>query len=88
MVEPLREKWVGNKSNVEGNKCPKCREKSEEPVFPFGDDFFFCGNPNCKVLRFRCNTLNNEGYYIETTEPMGTPNVTEITNELSKKRST
>lgn len=81
MIEKLREKWIPLESNFEDDTCPICKEKSTEPVFPFGDDAFYCENPLCLVTRFSIS-----GYYIETIEPIGTPKVQEIQEEMKKKR--
>lgn len=81
MIVRIREKWIGKDSVVADDVCPLCKEKSKVSVFPFGDDSFYCENPLCLVIRFITN-----GYYIETMEPIGTPNVQEIQNEMKKKR--
>lgn len=80
-MEKLREKWVPHETEVADDVCPLCKEKSKEPVFPFGDDSFYCENPLCKIIRFSI-----AGYYIETLEPIGTPNVQDIQEEMKKKR--
>jgi len=81
MNKKLREKWIPHQTQIEDDKCQLCKEKSKEPVFPFGDDSFYCENPLCIVTRFSII-----GYYIETLEPMGTPKVQEIQEEMKKKR--
>ena len=81
MSDKIREKWIVQETEVADDVCPNCKEKSKEPVFPFGDDSFYCENPLCLVTRFSI-----AGYYIETLEPIGTPNVQEIQEEMKKKR--
>ncbi len=81
MIEKLREKWIHEESEVADEVCPLCKEKSKESVFPFGDDSFYCENPLCLVTRFGFT-----GYYIETLEPIGTPDVQVIQEEMKKKR--
>jgi len=81
MIEKNREKGVAEQTEVAYDVCPNCKEKSKESVFPFGDESFYCENPLCLVTRFSI-----AGFYIETLEPIGTPNVQEIQEEMKKKR--
>ena len=80
MTEKLREKWVAHESQNADDICPVCRDKSKDSVFPFGDDSFYCMQENCLVTRFSIS-----GYYIETLEPIGTPNVQEIPEGMKNK---
>ena len=80
MSEKLREKLITHESENEDDICPRCRGKSTSPVFPFGEDSFYCENDNCEVTRF-----DFSGYYVETKEPLGTPNVQNIPEDMKKK---
>ena len=82
MIEFVNEKCVHKEMNQENDKCPRCREVSDKPVMPFGTDFFFCSSPICEIVRFW-----DSGYYIATTEPIGTPNVQKIVSGMIKKRN-
>lgn len=62
-------------------KCPVCKEQGHIKVLPFGDDMWFCENPNCEVTRH-----SNIGYYKTTEEPIQTPNVTLLQPSMINKR--
>ncbi len=77
----LREKFVKQFVRDYIGKCPKCKEQGQTKVLPFGDDFWFCENPICKVIRH-----SNIGYYILTDESIQAPNVTFVQTTMMIKR--
>lgn len=82
MTDKPREKMIRHKPTVSEGKCPLCKELSNESMFPFGSDSFFCCNPICQVTRF-----DTDSYYIETLEPIQTPEVQYIGSGMKKKRN-
>lgn len=77
----LREKFVKQFVRDYTGRCPKCKEQGQTKVLPFGDDFWFCENPNCKIIRH-----SNVGYYILTDESIQAPNVFFVQTVMMIKR--
>jgi len=76
-----REKYVKRFVPDYTGKCPVCLEQAKTRVLPFGDDNFYCENPNCKVTRH-----TNIGYYFLTEDSIQAPNVTYVKSSMVKKR--
>ncbi len=76
----LKEKFVKNFVPDYIGKCPICRGQSTAKVLPFGDDNFFCENPNC-----RCTRHSNTCYYELTEESIQAPNVTYVDKTMMIK---
>lgn len=81
MTDDLREKYIQKFISGYVGKCPVCLEQGKTRVLPFGDDFWFCENPNCKVTRH-----TNLGYYIMTDDSIQAPNVTFLKTSMVQKR--
>ncbi len=78
----LREKFIKQKfPNYIGN-CPLCKDKGVTKVLPFGDDFWFCENPDCN-----CTRHTNVGYYTITNESIQATNVNYVEPTMIVKRS-
>lgn len=81
MSNDLREKYIQKFVSDYIGKCPMCLEQGQTRVLPFGDDFWFCENPICKVTRH-----TNVGYYIITEESIQAPNVSYLKPSMVQKR--
>lgn len=68
-----KEKFVKELVLDYSGKCPLCRAIGKTRVLPFGDDYFFCENKNCK-----CTRHMSSGHYEITEESIHAPNVTYI----------
>lgn len=77
----LREKIVKQIVRDYTGRCPVCKELGQTKVLPFGDSYFFCENPICKVIRH-----SDTGYYILTDESIQAPNVTFVQPAMMIKR--
>ncbi len=82
MRDEPREKYVQKYVQDYNGKCPVCLEVATTKVLPFGDDFWFCENPNCKVTRH-----TNEGYYFATDDAIEAPNVSYLKPSMIQKRN-
>lgn len=81
MTDDLREKYILKFVSAYVGKCPICLEQGKTRVLPFGDDSWFCENPNCKVTRH-----TNVGYYIITDDSIQAPNVSFLKPSMIEKR--
>jgi len=81
LTDDPREKYVERFVADYNGKCPVCLDQGQTRVLPFGDDFWFCENPMCKVTRH-----TNKGYYFMTEDSIQAPNVTYLKPSMIKKR--
>lgn len=81
MTEEQKEKFIRQVIRDYAGKCPVCKDQGTTKVLPFGDDFWFCENPNCEVTRH-----SNVGYYILTQDAIQAPNVSYVQESMIVKR--